>query len=390
MNAMTKPQAKKDAVEVDAPSMEGTAAMPPVPAAKPKKKRKPLRLLLMIIVPLALVAGGGYYWITGGRYQETENAYLQQPKVQIASDAAGRVVEVDVADNLHVKKGDILFKVDPEPFRIALEQADAGLSAARTNVAQLRAAYSQAKAQERSAAGEVDYLKSQLDRQTDLSRKGITSRSALDDAQHNLQKAQEALSGARQAVVSALAALGGNPDIKTDEHPSVLSAQAARDKAAYDLAQATVRAPADGVISQASSFRVGQFVSTGTPLFTLVETNDSWVAANFKETQLTHMKPGQTAEVVFDTYPDHPVRATVAAVGAGTGAEFSLLPAQNATGNWVKVTQRIPVTLKLDPADTDIPMRVGMSASASVDTKVERGLNGVFAGWFGSKAEAAE
>jgi membrane fusion protein (multidrug efflux system) len=390
MNAVTKAEGKAEPVELEAPRIGQPNALQPAPAKPVKKKRKGLRLVLMVALPLLLVAGGGYWWITGGRYESTENAYLQQPKVSIAAQSTGRVVESNVADNKHVDRGDVLFKVDPEPYRIALEQANAALAAARIQVEQLRAAYSQAKAQARDAKAEVDYQTTQLRRAQDLAKKGISSKSALDEAERELQKAKEAETSAEQAVASALAALGGNPDIETNQHPAVLSAMAARDKAAYDLAQTTVHAPADGIISQASSFRVGQYVSPGTPLFSLVETGDTWVEANFKETQLTNMKPGQKAEIEFDTYPDHPVDATVASIGAGTGAEFSLLPAQNATGNWVKVTQRVPVRLKLDPKDTDVMLRTGMSAEVTVDTKQSRGFDSLFSGWFGGQANAAE
>ncbi|WEX07584.1 HlyD family secretion protein [Chelativorans sp. AA-79] len=384
MNAVSKAQEKAEPIEIDEGQAGGATALQPVPA-RPKKKNR-LRLVLMVVVPLGLAVAGGWWWITGGRYQETEDAYLQQPKVAIASEIAGRVVESDVADSMHVAAGDVLFRVDPEPYRIALAQAEASLEGARIQVEQLRAAYSQAEAQQRDAESEVAYLETQLQRQQDLSKKGVASQSALDEAERNLQKAKEALSADRQAVASALAALGGNPEIETDSHPTVLSALAARDRAAYELQQTTVKAPADGIVSQASDFKVGKFVSAGTALFTLVETQDSWVEANFKETQLTHIRPGQKAEVIFDTYPDRSVEATVEDISAGTGAEFSLLPAQNATGNWVKVTQRIPVRVKLDAADADLPLRTGMSATVTVDTEVARG----FAGLFGGPANAAE
>lgn len=390
MNAVTKAEGKAEPVELEAPAVGQPRALQPAPAEPVKKKRNGLRLVLMVALPLVLVVAGGYWWVTGGRYESTENAYLQQPKVSISAQSSGRVVESNVADNKHVDKGDVLFKIDPEPYRIALAQADAALAAARIQVEQLRAAYSQARAQARDATSEVEYQTTQLRRAQDLARKGISSKSALDEAERELQKAKEAQTGAEQAVASALAALGGNPDIETNQHPTVLSAIAARNKAAYDLAQATVHAPADGIISQASSFRVGQYVSPGTALFSLVETSDTWVEANFKETQLTNMRPGQTAEIEFDTYPDHPVKATVASIGAGTGAEFSLLPAQNATGNWVKVTQRIPVRLKLDAKDTDVLLRTGMSADVTVDTKVSRGFDSLFSDWFGGQANAAE
>ncbi|GAA2846584.1 membrane fusion protein (multidrug efflux system) [Aminobacter aminovorans] len=375
MNAVAKVNENSAKVELD--SAAATQLQPVIapPAPAPKKRG---RVLLMAALPLALVVGGGYFWVTGGRYQETENANLRQAKVNIASEAAGRIVKVDVTDNTTVKSGDVLFEVDPEPYRIALAQSDAALAAARLNVEQLRAAYSQAVAQERVAASGLDYAQAQFDRSNGLVTKGVNTKSSLDEARMDLDKAQEQHSAAVQGIASAKAALGGNPDIETDKHPTVLSALAARDSAAFNLAQTTVRAPADGVVSQAASFKVGQFVGTGTALFSLVETGDTWIEANFKETQLTHMKPGQEAEIVLDTYPDRTFRGTVEAIGAGTGAEFSLLPAQNATGNWVKVTQRIPVRIKVDTTEAGLAMRTGMSASVSIDTGVSRGFGSIF------------
>jgi membrane fusion protein (multidrug efflux system) len=386
MNAVAKVNDNVTKLEMEGPAQQPAApvaaAPPPQPvvAAQKKERRRGVRFVLMLALPLLLAAGGGYVWVTGGRFQETENANLQQARVSIASDTAGRIVRVNVADNQHVKKGDVLFAIDPEPYRIALAQADAAVAAARLNVEQLRAAYGQAMAQERSASSEVDYAQSQFDRAADLAKKGINTKSSLDEAQNDLDKAKQQLAIARQGIESAKAALGGDPDIETDKHPTVLAALAARDKAAYDLAQATVRAPADGVVYQASSFKVGQYVGSGTPLFSLVETGDTWIEANFKETQLTHMKAGQKAEVVLDTYPNRTFDATVQAIGAGTGAEFSLLPAQNATGNWVKVTQRIPVRLELTGGDADVALRTGMSATVSVDTGVTRGLPRILGG----------
>ncbi|MDH4985533.1 HlyD family secretion protein [Aminobacter anthyllidis] len=375
MNAVAKVNEDSAKTELESPAAAQLQQAVPAPAPAPKKRG---RFVLTAALPLAMVVGGGYFWVTGGRYQETENANLRQAKVNIASEAAGRIVKVDVADNTTVKAGDVLFEVDPEPYKIALAQSDAALAAARLNVEQLRAAYSQAVAQERVAASGLDYAQAQFDRSNGLVNKGVNTKSSLDEARMDLDKAQEQHSAAVQGIVSAKAALGGNPDIETDKHPTVLSALAARDNAAFNLAQTTVRAPADGVVSQAASFKVGQFVGTGTALFSLVETSDTWVEANFKETQLTHMKPGQEAEIVLDTYPDRTFHGTVEAIGAGTGAEFSLLPAQNATGNWVKVTQRIPVRVKVDTADGGLAMRTGMSATVSIDTGVSRGFGSIF------------
>ncbi|TIM69652.1 MAG: HlyD family secretion protein [Mesorhizobium sp.] len=370
-------------LEIEAPAKPeaapvSAAAEPQAAPAAPRKKRRTGRFLLMVALPLALLAGGAYVWVTGGRYQETENANLQQARISIASDTAGRIVQVGIADNQTVKAGDLLFVIDPEPYKIALAQADAAVAAARLNVEQLRAAYSQAMAQQKSAKSEVDYAQSQYDRAADLAEKGINAKSSLDEARNDLDKAKQQLAVAEQGIISAKAALGGNPDIETDKHPSVMSALAARDKAAYNLSQTTVKAPSDGIVYQASSFKIGQYVSVGTPLFALVETDDTWIDANFKETQLTNMKPGQKAEIVVDTYPGRTFEATVKAIGAGTGAEFSLLPAQNATGNWVKVTQRIPVRLELTDPDAKMALRTGMSATVTVDTGVARGLPSIF------------
>ncbi|MDX8540967.1 HlyD family secretion protein [Mesorhizobium abyssinicae] len=398
MNAVAKVDEKVTRLEREAPAQPvaeapaqpaaAPAELAPSPQPAPKKQRRAGRFLLMVALPAALLAGGAYIWVTGGRYQETENANLQQAKVSIASDTAGRIVKVGIADNQLVKQGDVLFAVDPESYRIALAQADAAVATARLNVEQLRAAYSQAMAQEKSDTSEVAYAQSQYDRAADLAQKGINAKSSLDEARNDLDKARQQLAVAEQGIISAKAALGGNPDIETDKHPTVMAALAARDKAAYDLAQTTVTAPADGVVSQASSFKVGQYVAIGTPLFSLVETGDTWIDANFKETQLTHMKPGQKAEIVVDTYPGKTFEATVKAIGAGTGAEFSLLPAQNATGNWVKVTQRIPVRLELTDPDAKMALRTGMSATVTVDTGVARGLPKIFG--HATAGEAAE
>lgn len=364
MNAMSKKGAVAQGAQPAAGAAAGTAA--------PKAKRGG-RLALMLALPVVLALGGGYVWLTGGRYETTDNANLQQARVSVSAAVPGRVTGVMVHDDSVVKAGDPLFQVDPEPYRIALEQADAALAAARLNVRQMQAAYAQAVAQADAAKGDLDYYQTDYDRQKALSDKGVITASGLDAAERNLLKARESKAAADQAVKSALAALGGKADFDIDKHPAVLAALAARDQAAYNLDRATVTAPADGIVAQASSFRVGEYVTPGSALFALVETGDSWVDANFKETQLGGMKVGQATTVEFDTYPGREFKAHVTAIGAGTGAEFSLIPAQNATGNWVKVTQRIPVRVKLDPSDALPMLRTGMSASVTVDTESTAG-----------------
>jgi membrane fusion protein (multidrug efflux system) len=337
------------------------------------------RRVLLVSVPLAIAIGGAAFWLSGGRYEETDNAALHQARIAIASDLPGRIVQVNVADNDRVKAGDILFQVDPEPYRIALAQAEAALAQARLGVEQLKAGYGVALAQERVAAGDADYLRAELTRQSSLAGKGVASGSSLDDARHAADKAAEALATAHQAVQASLAALAGDPQLDTDAHPAVQAAIAARDNAAYNLSRTTVKAPGDGIVYQAASFRPGQFVTAGASLFALVESADLWVDANFKETQLEGIAPGQPAEVVFDQRPGSRFAGRVEAIGAGTGAEFSIIPAQNATGNWVKVTQRVPVRIRLDDPAAAAELQSGISAAVTVDTGRRSVLGGLIA-----------
>src|SRR5262249_46537819 len=210
------------------PAVAATPVAAPAPAPQPKRRRRWPRLLLMVSIPLLPPAGGAYFWFTGGRYQETANANVRQSRVSVSAETPGRIVEVDIAENAPVKKGDVLFRIDPDPYKIALSQAEATLAAARLNVEQLRAAYSQAVAQERMTVTEVDYQKTQLDRQTELAQKGVNTKSELDQARHDLAKAEDEHQAAQQAVASAQAAIGGDPEIETDKHPAVLEAIAAR------------------------------------------------------------------------------------------------------------------------------------------------------------------
>ena len=346
------------------------AAPQPTPPA-PRKKRR----VLMIAGPLVLLVAAGGYWLMGGRYEETENAYLHQARIAVAAAVPGRIDKVLVKDNQIVKTGDVLFQVDPVPYKLAQAQADAAVNAARISVEQLKLAYGTAQSSLQLAEDEAAYQTIERQRQESLGAKGVATDSNLIDARHDERTALDKRDLAKQAVASALAAIGGDPLIPTDNHPAVRSAIIAREQAAYDYANAVVKAPANGVIYQASSFKPGQMVAAGQSLFALVQTDDIWVDANFKETQLAGITVGAPAELTFDADPGRKIEAVVAAIGAGTGSEFSLLPAQNATGNWVKVTQRVPVKLKLlNPADA-AGLASGVSASVSVDTGRHRSLS---------------
>jgi membrane fusion protein (multidrug efflux system) len=368
MNARVKKPAPGEAEPVTLPLVEPTPTVVTGPPAK--KKRSGRRLALLLSVPVILAAVGGYFYFTGGRFIDTDNAYVQQAKVSLSSDVAGRIVSVAVADNQAVKAGDVLFAIDPEPYRIALSQAEAALATARVNVEQLRVAYGTAQAKLTAAEGTLDIRQKEFDRKQNLVAQGIAAESTLDDVRLALQTAQTSVALAAQEVASTLAALSGSPDIATDDHPAVRAAIAARDSAERNLGKTTIVAPADGIVSQVASLNVGQFIATGSTIATLVETGNTWIEANFKETQLVGLQPGMPAEVSVDAFPGVKLPAHVESIGAATGAEFALIPAQNATGNWVKVVQRIPVLIKVDDGKEQL-LRAGMSAVVSVDTKPE-------------------
>ena len=382
MNARVTPPAKGEAEILKMPTAEAPKPQPgpgpsspppaagaaaPAPEAPARKKGGGRRVALMVVVPLILVAGGAYFWLTGGRYEDTDNAYVTQPIVSISPDVAGRIIEIDVKENQAVKRGDLLFKLDPAPFRIALDQANASLAAARLNVQQLKVNYTSARAKLAADQQMLDIQQRTQQRNTDLAAKGVASQTTVDQGALAVQQAQQAVDLDKQSVAGALAALDGNANINVDDHPTVKTALAAVESAELNLDKTTVVAPGAGVVSQIPSFNVGQYVGEGTTIVSLVETSDTWVEANFKETQLENIKVGQPVDVSVDSYPGVTLHGTVDSLSAATGAQFSLIPAQNATGNWVKVVQRVPVRIKLT-TDADHPLRSGMSAYVVVDT----------------------
>ncbi len=361
-------------VIMETPASKPSVAAPAAVAAPVARPRSRMRVLgLMLAVPLLVAGGAGAWWFAGGSYETTENANLHQARISVAPSIGGRVVHVGVTELQRVKKGDVLFQVDPEPYRLALAEAEAAVNGARLQVEQMKAAYLQTKAQAVLAKEDAAYLAKELDRQQALEGRGVATASTLDDARHRAQQANEQAEVAALAINSARAALGGDPEAETDSHPKVRAALSELDRARYNLSQTTVTAPTDGVIYQAASFRQGAMVAAGQAVFALVDTSDLWVDANFKETQLGSITVGQTAEVTFDMAPGRPFTGTVEAIGAGTGAEFSLLPAQNATGNWVKVTQRVPVRIRLDKPEDLAGLSSGLSAEVQVDIASHEG-----------------
>ncbi|ORE98067.1 HlyD family secretion protein [Aurantimonas sp. 22II-16-19i] len=359
------------AADADKPA-SGDAAKPAAP--QPSARRHPLRKLLIVSVPLLLAVAGGYYWVTGGRYVETDDAYVHQDRVTVMPQVSGQIAAVDVAENQAVGAGQVLFTIDDSSYRAAVEQANANLESARLTVEKLKAAYQQAVVDARTTGDSVATARATFERQQALVKHGVASQSTFDDARLALQKAEGDQASAQQAVLSAKAALAGNPDIATDDHPTVMQALAALHSAQLDLDHTVIRASEPGVASQTTRLQVGQYVTPSTSVMAIVEAGDSWVDANYKETDLTHMRPGQPVTVSFDAYPDVSLDGVVGSIGAGTGSEFALLPAQNATGNWVKVVQRVPVRIHIDEKADVPPLRAGMSADVTVDTGRVRGF----------------
>lgn len=344
-----------------------------LPTAASKPRRRLVRYSLMAALPLALVVAGGWYWVSGGRWMSTENAYVQQNKVLVAPEVEGRIAEVLVSQNQTVKPGDVLFRIDDAAYRIALEKADGAVALARLQVEELRTRLKDAELKADTARNTLAFQEVQFGRQEKLRQTGNTTEALYDSARHDLDLARQAVAEAEQGVTDALVALGGNVNIETDKHPSVLGALAAQDSARLDLQHSVVRAPTTGTVSQVGNLQVGQYIGSGSPAMAIIDTTSTWVEANFKETDLGHMRPGQPAELTPDAYPDVTIKGHVESLGGGTGAIFSLLPAQNATGNWVKVVQRVPVRIALDEP-TSLPLRAGLSVEVDVDTGFVRPL----------------
>jgi len=350
-----------DANPVPAPPLA-----PDVPA-ETKAKRNWLRPLLMFGVPALLLAIVGYFWLTSGGTVSTDNAYVQQDKVSVSAEVAGRIVEVNARENQVVKAGDVLFRIDPDPYRIALMQTNASIANAQLQQQTMLTSYQGTGADIQAAQDQIAAAQEDYARQSELMKRGFTTRARLQQSEHGVQQARAALGRAQADAAEARSKLGSGSST-TSEPPAVAAARVQREKAMLDLSRTTVRAPIDGVISQADRLQLGQMMMTGLPAVSIVGSRRAWVEANFKETDLNKMRVGQPATVTFDAYPGLKLKGHVGSIGALTGAETSVLPAQNANGNWVKVTQRVPVRILFDE-DSPRPMIAGLSADVTVDIK---------------------
>jgi len=343
------------------------------PGTRKRSTRRVARAALIVAVPLVVAVVALYLYATGGRYVVIKNAYVKANIIAVSADVSGRVVSVNVEDNQLVKPGEQLFSIDPLPFRLAVAEADARLEVIRTDVEQLRFDVREAQAEAGETRERQRFLTQQFERQKKLEQLGMGSEEAYDEALYELKMGEQSLRKLAQRISRSLAALEDDPDLPAREHPRYRRAMAIRERAAVDLARTVIKAPAMGVVSN-MRLQAGEYVEEGTAIFSLIETSPIWVEANLKETELTDIVPGQSATIVVDAYPDYRWRAVVDSIAPTTGAEFALLPPQNATGNWVKVVQRVPVSLRIERTDDEPVLRAGMTVTASIDTGRARGL----------------
>jgi membrane fusion protein (multidrug efflux system) len=342
-------------------------------SAKPAPQ-KSWRRPLLILGPVALVVGALVLYLATGRYVTEEDAYVQAVNVSISPQVAGQVLAIAAKSNTAVTKDDPLFNLDPEPYRIALANGEAQVGIARDQANTLIETYRSRLKQIDEARATLDYAQTNYDRQQHLFDTGAAARATLDAAIRDLQTAKANLASLQREAAAALAQLGGNPDLPVDQQAPVKQAQAAVDAAARNLRLTSIVAPFDGIPNNVESIAVGAFLNAGQSAFPLVSTHDHYIEANIKETELTYVREGDPAQVTVDAYPDNSIAATVTTLAPASGSVFALLPPQNATGNWVKVVQRIPVRLSFGEVRHGLALRAGMSVKISIDTGHQRSL----------------
>ncbi|HVH83984.1 MAG TPA: HlyD family secretion protein [Steroidobacteraceae bacterium] len=333
-----------------------------------------LRRVLFLLLPIALIAGS-YWYVTGGRVMSTDDAFVEAEKVGVSTDVSGIVKEIDVSENQRVDAGQVLYRLDDLPFRLALQRAEAQAGIVRNDLNALKANYQDMQAQIRQAQYDIEYYDREFRRQQMLVIRSVVSQASFDTARRNLQNAQQKLASLNQQLAAIAANLNSDPSIPVEKHPRYLDALAQRDEAARQLDHTVVKAPFAGTVTNVPSIAPGKYLQASTTAFYLVATDHVWVDSNPKETELTYVHPGQPVAVIVDMYPGIEWHGTVESISPAAAQEFSLLPAQNTSGNWVKVVQRIPMRVRVDTSDKSLPpLRAGMSVEVDVDTGHTRGL----------------
>ncbi|MGV8916994.1 MAG: HlyD family secretion protein [Pseudomonas sp.] len=359
----------------------------PQPGKPTPRRRQRVRTGLFLLLPVLALAGAWLY-VTGGQIVSTDNAYIQADRVGVSTDVAGIIASVEVTDNQAVTQGQVLFRLKPEPFQIALDSAKGQLGTVRNQILNLKASYNQALAEIEQAQTDIPYYQASFERQVKLIAVSAVSKTNYDDAKHALDSNRQKVAVAKAQAQTVLAQLGGHIETPVEQQPSYLQAQAAVDEAQRNLKSAVVRAPFDGIVTNVDSLKAGAYLQPPQSGFSLVSSDKLWIDASPKETELTYVHPGQSVDISVDSYPGVKWHGTVESISPASGSSFSLLPAQNTTGNWVKVVQRIPLRIRIDDAAGKPALRNGMSVVAEIDTGHARGLP--FRGWFGHSSASRE
>jgi len=355
----------------------------PRPDTVDASKKLPLRPLMFALLPLALVIGA-YWYITGGQVVSMDDAYVEADKVGVSTDVPGIVAEVGVTENQHVEAGQILYRLDDLQLRFALARAEAQIGTVRDALNALKANYRDMQSQIQQAQNDIEYYDTEFHRQQDLLASHVASQSTFDTARRSLLNAQQKLVSLTHQLGAIAANLDDDPTGEVEKKPRYLDAVAQRDEAARQLAHTVVKAPFAGIVTNVPSIAPGKYLQASATAFYLVAADHVWVVANPKETELTYVRPGQSASVTVDTYPDLQWSGSVESISPAAAQEFSLLPAQNTSGNWVKVVQRVPVRVRIDITDKSLPpLRPGMSVEVDVDTGHRRGLPHFLTAMFG-------
>jgi membrane fusion protein (multidrug efflux system) len=342
-----------------------------------------VRWSLFLLLPLMLIIAG-YGYTVGGRVMTTDNAYVEADKVGLSTDVSGIVRAIEVVENQNVVAGEVLFRLDDLPFQLTLRRAEAQLGMVRDALNALKANYREMQAQIKQARSDIEYFTVESKRQRDLLSEHVASESTFDTAQRNWQNAQQKLASVTQQLAAIAATLNGDPDGPVERNPRYLEALAQRDEAARQLSHTVIRAPFTGIVTNVPSIAPGKYLPASATAFYLVATDHVWVDANPKETELTYVRSTQPVTVTVDTYPNAEWKGAVQSISPAAAQEFSLLPAQNSSGNWVKIVQRIPMRVRVDTSDRNLPpLRAGMSVEVNVDTGHARGLPHFLTALFG-------
>ncbi|HTV34245.1 MAG TPA: HlyD family secretion protein [Methylocella sp.] len=336
------------------------------------------RLLLLGVLPALGVTAGLALYVTGGRYVSTDNASIGEQKVLITPDISGKIAHIFVREGQKIRTGDALFDIDPTPFEITLRQARGKLDSVRADFANLKNNYQSYHSLVALGEQAVEIKRRNLNRRATLAANRNATEVDLDNARTSLLAAELQLEFARQQFNATANQLLGHADLPIEDFPAYRQAKAAVDQAARDLDHTLVKAPIAGTATQVDSIQLGRFVTAGTPVFSLIDDAAPWVDANPKETDIAHLKELQQVEIRVDGFPDRLFHGTVSSVGPGTGAQFAILPPQNANGNWVKVVQRVPVRVQFDPGQDVAMLRAGMSVTVDIDTGYRRSLASLF------------